>query len=415
MSITLNNIQTQLNSYIADTSTDRVSAAERYQYITEATTWLQTELDNDHSVKTYAIQYFDSLNYYKLNAALSDVLESNALRRATTESNVDLTRKDARAITIDISQHQMESAYALERRDSNLFAIINHESKYTKLQVSTFDSLTSDGGTWTADNVNSDATNLRVDNTDGSNSTTGCLAFDINVTQSANNLATIYNTGLVSEDLTDEQDLTTWILDFKLPTIADISSITFYWGTDTSNYWSVTATTQYDGSAFIIGWNTATFQWLGATMTGTPTITNIQYIRVDINYTSGQTNATSFKLDNLRLVQPETLTLSYTSWNVGVDASGNPLKAFGNTTDVPYFSGLYDNYLYAVAHKAAAYVFRSLRLYDEAKAQDADAQDEMERVKQVIPKSRPAEMKSFRVRGVRFERGGRTRRRTFYF
>lgn len=411
MAITIANIITPFNTFISDASTDRISAAERLQYITEATIWLQTQLDNDHSIRTYSVSFFDTLYSYKLNSAITDVLDSNALRRLVTEQNIDFTKKDSRQVLTDISEYQMESTYALERRDGNLYLIVNHQSKYPALIASSFDSLTVDGGTWVADTSNSDATNVSIDTVDGSNSTTGCLSFDVDVSQSGNDRATIYNDGLTTEDLSSDKDLSSWILDVKLPEISDITSVTFYWGSSSSNYYSVTQTTQYDGSAFVADWNTLKFAWLGATVTGTPDDENIDYIRIDVNYANTQGDATSFKLDNLRLVRPEKLTFHYTSWNVGTDTNGTQIKVFGATTDVPYFSGQYDQYLYAVAHKAANIAYKALRLYDEAVKEEEEAFAEMNRIRKVVSKSRPTELKNFKVRGVSTFRGRTSRRR----
>lgn len=407
MAITIASIITPYNTFISDASTDRISAAERLQFINEGVIWLATQLDNDHSIRTYSLSYFDTINSYKLNSDISDVLEGNALRRLVGETNdVDLTRKDARQIFIDIANNSSESSYALERRDSNLYAVINHDSKYGALQVSTFSSLTADGGTWASDTTNSDALAVAVDLVDGSNNTLGCLSFDITVAQSANNRATISNATLTSGDLTDDKDLSTWLLDVKFPNVADITSVTLYWGSSDSAYWSATSTTNYDGGAFTADFlNTVKFTWLGATKTGSPDVTAINFIRIDINYGAGQGNATSFKLDNLRLVRPEILKFHYTSWNVGTNSSGTQLKVFTATTDIPYFSGQYDQYLYAVAHKAAALTFRSLRLSKEAEIEDNEALQEMNRIRKVIPKSRPNELKSFRLKGISFSRG----------
>lgn len=411
MSVTVASIQTPYNTFIGDSSTDRVSAAERLQYFTEAVIWLQTQLDNDHSIRTYSVSFFDTLYSYKLNAAVTDILESNALRRAVTETNIDMTRKDSRQVLTDISNDAQESTYALERRDGNLYLVVNHDSKYPALIVDSFDSLTANGGTWAADTTNSDATNVAIDTVDGSNNTTGCLSFDVDVSQSGNNRATIYNDDLDEEDLTDDKDLSSWIIDMKFPEVTYLSSVTFYWGSSSSNYYSVTQTTNYDGSAFTADFlNTLKFAWLGATVTGTPDDENINYIRIDVNYTASQADATSYKIDNLRLVRPETLKLHYTSWNVGTDSSGTQLKVFGATTDIPYFSGQYDQYIYPVAHKAAALTFKALRLYNEADKEEMEALAEMNRIRKVIPKSRPSELKNFKVRGISFSRGRRLRR-----
>lgn len=411
MATTIGTIKTQLNTYIGDSSTDRISDAQRYQFITEAINWYQTETDNDHSVKTYTINYFDTINYYKINSAITDVFDSNALRRATGETGIDFTKKDSRELAIDISEGSTESEYALEWKDSNLYLVINHDSKYESLQASSFDSLTADGGTWVADTTNSDALNLEVDSVDGSTYSLGCLSFDIDVSQSANNRATIYNDSLTSEDLSQDKDLSSWLLDVKIPDITYISSYTLYWGSDSSNYYSVTQTTNYDGTSFRSDdfTNTIKFPWLGATITGTPDNTNISYIRIDVNYTADQEDATSFKLDNLRLVRPEKLTFYYTSWNVGTNSSGSQIKAFTADTDIPYFSGQYDGALYAVARKAASLCYKSLRLFNEADGEEIEAVREMNRIRKVIPKSRPSELKNFKVRGIRMFRG-RSRR-----
>lgn len=403
MSVTVANLITNFDSFIGDTSNDRVTAAERLQYLSEATAWLQTQLDNDHSIRTYSVSFFDTITSYKLNAAVTDLLESNALRTAVTEEGVELTRKDSRQVFIDISNESSDESYALERRDSNLYLVINHDPKYIALQVSTLASLTADGGTWAVDATNSDATNLTADDVDGSNGTTGCLSFDADVSQSGNNRITIYNDDFTDEDLTDEEDLSSWLLDVKFPNVADITSVTFYWGSSDSAYWSVTSTTNYDGSAFTADFlNTVKFDWLGATKTGSPDVTAIDYIRIDINYGAGQADATSFKVDNLRLVRPETLKLHYTSWSVGDTSTSDTtkLKVFAATTNVPYFSGQYDEYRYAVAHKAASLAFRALRLYNEAEKEDTEALQEMNRVRKIIPKSRPNELKNFKVRGI---------------
>ena len=411
MATTLAAVQTAFNTFIGDTSTDRISAAERLIFFTEAVNWLQTELDNDHSIRTYSVNFFDTLFSYKLNSAVTDIFESNALRRATTESNIDMTRKDSRQVLTDISNEAQESTYALERRDGNLFLVVNHDSKYGALVVDSFDSLTANGGTWAADGTDSDAENVAIDTVDGSNNTTGCLSFDVDVSNSANNRATIYNDDLTDEDLTDDKDLSSWIIDMKFPIVTYLSSVTFYWGSSSSNYYSVTETTNYDGSAFTADFlNTLKFAWSGATVTGTPDDTLINYIRIDVNYTASQADATSYKLDNLRLVRPEKLTFHYTSWSVGDTSTSDAtkLKVFTATTNVPYYSGQYDGYDYPVAHKAASLAFRSLRLYAEADREESEALKEMNRIRKVIPKSRPAELKNFKVRGLSW---GRNRNR----
>ena len=127
-------------------------------------------------------------------------------------------------------------------------------------------------------------------------------------------------------------------------------------------------------------------------------------IGADYNYGGGQGDDTDFRIDNLRLVRPENLTFHYLSWNVGTDTSGADITVFGATTDVPYFSGQYDQYKYAVAHKASAILFRALRLREEAQFEENEADEAMRRAKGIHPSSKVEEVKSFKIRGVRFNR-----------
>ncbi len=411
MSVVISDMITDFNSKIGDTTNDRISASDRLDYLTVGVRTVQEKLLNDHQIRTYVFNYFDTINYYNVTSATPDLLETNDLNTTILKSNgLPFTRKSSQELRGEVGNNTMESCFSVERRDSKTYLIVNHESKYTALIASSFDSLTGDGGNWVVDAVNSDATNLRLDNTDGSNGTTGCLAFDILVAQSANNRATIQNLAIRSENLTSEQDIYTWILDIKFPSITNITSVTFYWGSSSSNYWSVTATTQHDGSAFVADWNTLKFTWLGATKTGTPDVTAITFFRIDVNYGAGQADATSFKLDNLRLTRPESLTLSYTSWYVGTDNAGNKLTKFGATTDIPYFSGLYDGYSVIAVHYAAMHCFSDLRLFTEANSAEKDGEEAIKRLQNVIPKSITREEKSFKVRGMRMYHGRRYRR-----
>ncbi len=406
MSITISNVQDELNTIIGDSSTDRVSAAQRLSYITQATAWFKEETSNDHSVSTFDIQYYDGINYYKISSAIGDYLESNDLRRKIGDNYTSFTPKSSREMAEDIAQQSGESAFAIERRDGDTYLVINHYSTYRTMQVSRMNSLTEDGGTWEADTTTSDATNLAindVDSTEGGSS----FSFDVDVSQSVNNRATVLNDTFTSGDLTEDKDITTFLLDIKFPAVTYITSVTFYWGSSSSNYYSVTQTTDINGNAFIADWQTLGFDWLGATVTGTPDDSDITYFRIDVNYSASQADATSFKLDNLRLSRPETLKFYYTNWNVGTSSVGADITKFTATTDIPYYSGQYDQYMFPIAQYAASLCFKDLRLYNEAEVKMVDAMRGVARVKKIVPSSVVKERKNFKVAGIRFNRGGR--------
>ena len=93
MAITIVNVITELNTYVGDASTDRISAAERLQSITEATVWLQEETLNDLMNATFALNYYDTVNYYKVTTSIADLLDGADLRREKSDQVLSFTHK----------------------------------------------------------------------------------------------------------------------------------------------------------------------------------------------------------------------------------------------------------------------------------------------------------------------------------
>ena len=81
MAVTLNSIKTNLDTYLGDSTNDRITEAERFQFITEATSWLSEELGNEHSNVTYTLDFIDTVNYYKVTSSVADLLIGADLRR----------------------------------------------------------------------------------------------------------------------------------------------------------------------------------------------------------------------------------------------------------------------------------------------------------------------------------------------
>lgn len=410
MSLTVNDIQTNLNTYIGDDSTDRISAAERLQAITESTIWVQEELGNDLQNYTQTLQYFDTVNYYKVTTDIADLLTGADLRREKEDQYFSFTPVSSRELAEMVGQNQMEDAWTIERRDTDTYLGVNHESKHRAKIISSFDSLTDGGGTWTIDETNSDATNLTVD-TNEFKQGSGSLNFDADVSQSGNNRLTLENSTIASMDLSDFEDLASWLLWVYVPDVTNFTSVTIFWGSDSSNFWSVTATTDMDGSAFADGWNRVKVDWQDATKTSSPDVENIDYFRIDLNYGAGQGDDTDFRVDHFILVRPEKLTFHYQTWKLGVDTNGTDIFVYGATTDVPYYSGMYDQMKFIVAHKAASLLFNpTLRLPVESREEEDEAKESLKRIRRLIPSARVKEVKSFKVRGVNFARRNRGRR-----
>lgn len=94
----------------------------------------------------------------------------------------------------------------------------------------------------------------------------GSVRFSVAVTGDG-----IDNTTLSTVDLTDEDEIGDFIVPVYLPVATALTSVTLQFGNDlTTNYWTTVAqTTQFDGTAFQVGWNLLRFPWSTATETGT--------------------------------------------------------------------------------------------------------------------------------------------------
>lgn len=138
----------------------------------------------------------------------------------------------------------------------------------------------SGNGTWVA---GGDASNLAVNNTNFV-ANPSSLQFDLN---GATGTGYLECTGMAAIDLSLLVNQTVQFLYTSLPTGTDFSSIVFWFGSSTSDYYTQTATVNQQNVAFSNGWNLVAEPWLGAGVVGTPNPASISYLRVTWNYTMG--------------------------------------------------------------------------------------------------------------------------------
>lgn len=415
MSTTAGAIKTLLNTYIGDDTNDRLSDTEKYNYITEATAWLIEELGNEHMMGTYKVDFLDDVHRYKITAEVADLLVGADLRREEDLHYESFTRKSPREIAEDIGQKSTESSWAIERYDNDAYLVINHESQYINTGVLAAASLTEGGSTWTA---TLDAENLTRDTAEFK-SGGGSLNFDIDVSNDAANTATIYIADVGSKDLSSVEDLGSFLLWVYIPDVTYTSSVALTWSSDASgspgalsNYWVSTQTTDYEGNSFVAGWNRIKFDWAAATMVGTPDASAVVYFEVDINYTASQGDDTDYRINGLSMVRPEELTFHFVSHKVGTNSGGTDIFLFSADSDIPFFSGQYDQYKHVVAHKAASLAFYSaLRLRTEGAQEEAEAIKALDRYRKNFESSKVRESKNFKIKGVNLRQRYRGRPR----
>lgn len=415
MSTTAGAIKTLFNTYIGDSTNDRLSDAEKYNYITEATAWLLEELGNEHMMAKYDLDYLDTVYKYKITTDVADLLVGADLRRDEDLHFESFTRKSPREIYEDIAQKSPESSWAVDRYGDDAYLVINHVSEYIATEVIRAGETSENGGTWTVD---ADATNLTED-TNEFKKGSSALNFDLDVSADAANTATLYIADIDSENFSTVEDLGTFVLWVFIPDVTETSSVTLVWSSDASgtpstisNYWTSTQTTDADGNSFSNGWNRVKFDWDTSTVVGSPDSSAIVYFHFDVDYTASQGDDTDYRINNLVMVRPEPLSFHYISYNVGENSGGTALFSFTADTDVPFFSGKYDQYKHVVAHKAASLAFYSaLRLRQEGAQEEAEAIRALDRYRKNFESSKVRESKNFKVKGINFRQRYRGRPR----
>lgn len=113
-------------------------------------------------------------------------------------------------------------------------------------------------------------------------------------------------------DLTGHVNIDTLFYWIYFPSASAITSVNLKWGSDVSaNYYTYTATTTQQGTAFQTGWNLIAVPWSSATLVGSPTVTSYDSVQVTIAYDS--TLQTGLRFCNLTSAPGYIFQLQYYS------------------------------------------------------------------------------------------------------
>lgn len=156
----------------------------------------------------------------------------------------------------------------------------------------------------------------------------GSIKFDIPAAGSASGISNTTETSLDLSTYKDTGSLFAWVY---IPNTTAITSVTLRWGSSTSNYYSVTATTTQDNTAFVIGWNLVRFDWYSLTPTGTPVDTAITYTAVLFNYNG--TAVPSCRVDSIMAKLGSIYNIVYYSKYLFRNSSGTWIEAPSADTD----------------------------------------------------------------------------------
>lgn len=193
-------------------------------------------------------------------------------------------------------------------------------------------------GTWTADTSGSDALNVATNSItfmEGS----GSVSFDVDVSQSVQNFARVYNPSMNVKDITaaTQPYLFAYV---NIPDVTYVTGVEIAYGSDAAatpstkaNYRTFTATTQFGGRAFVTGKNIIGVPWSSSVETGTVDETSIRYVEAKLSYSASQVDATGVIIDGIFLRDGELSELQYYTNAVVQATGGGAFKQYFTATD----------------------------------------------------------------------------------
>lgn len=124
-------------------------------------------------------------------------------------------------------------------------------------------------------------------------------------------------------DLSDMEDIGALFGWLKFPDASDLTSVTYRWGNDASNYWESTETAFHDRAFEDNAWGLVRADWVDATETGSPSSSTVDWLQVEFSYSNAQTNVF---LDCITAAKGEAWEMLYYSRSLFTDTTGVTYK-----------------------------------------------------------------------------------------
>lgn len=257
------------------------------------------------STKRYAYlspNLFDGIYQYPAPADLKGIgiIDIRPQVNRSVQSEVSLTTVE------EFDRTKADFRCAVDDEDAIRQLLISVPINDEEIVVSTLDSLTAGGGTWSAVG---DATNL-VASSDWFVKGSAAIKYDIGA--GATTTAGIQNTSLNSFDITEYLMKTVFHWQY-LSNADNITDFKIRIGSSPLNYYEVTATTTHSNTAFAVGTNLLRFDMSSKTTTGTPVDTACTYVAIFMTKTAGKISQTGFYADHIWLKKGEVYQVGYYS------------------------------------------------------------------------------------------------------
>lgn len=363
MAILVSDIQTAGNYFRRSTETNDFTAAKSLEAAALAIEDVHSQALFRFTQRRQTFDYLPSETDYNLLLALN-VQDFRSVKdlRMTDSNTQGFDFVAPNQFDVMAARNPTRPAYAVEWRDGQPVLRVTSSSFSASAVVHQAADHNSNG-TWAVDSSSSDATNISTD-TNVYRNYSGSIRFDTDVSQSANNKATISVSDMTAVDLSSYEDSGVIRMWLYIPDVLDdtsiyVSSVELRWGSDSSNYWSRTVTAPVDHFDFVDRWNLLEFKWIDSTKTASPSASAIDYLLVTVNYGASQPDDNAFRINDIRIYQPSDMEFIYFSNYTVKTTSTNIWKARADaTTDIILAPDIYkDVYVAAFNYYAAQFLY----------------------------------------------------------
>lgn len=351
MATTLANLNSTINDRRRDTGSGSIDmTGDGFRAINGTLqVWNQMH-DWEFQIADTSVTFNKGLTYYSLQSDYKAPIDvtyykgSRNLQFAMTSApNFDTTTLETRRFAIDTSS---QVGYLRLEAAGDVSPILT--------------ATTTTDGTWVgATAISNVATDLYEHFDLGSS-----VSFDYSGTT-----GTLTVTGFNPIDLTRFRNRSAVVWNMYMASVTSWTSMTIKVGTDASNYYTGSVTTDYLGRVPTASvWNKFKVAWSALTTVGSPTITNITYFQLTLAF-SVNPSATGFRIENIFATENVPITFTYYTSNMVTD-SGTKTQIFtdaADTDDNPLWSGTWDWVTESFVNSALETIFWITGQYDDKK------------------------------------------------
>ena len=176
-----------------------------------------------------------------------------------------------------------------------------------------------------------DGTNLTKD---ASNFVKGSASINWDISNAGGTTAGIQNTSLSTFNLSaflTEGSVFVWAY---LSSATDVTNFIIRIGSSTSNYYTITITTDNQGNSFRAGWNLIRWDFVNKSTTGTPDDDAGDYVAIYMTKDTGKVSETDYRFDNIILKSGKHYDVIYYSKYPWQTSGGTYIENATTTTDL---------------------------------------------------------------------------------